>query len=102
MNDPLVVVTPAVREMDGVAALPRANGELVFAAPWEGRAFGAAVGAVAALGLDWDAFRQPLIAAIAAAPERPYYESWVVALEALLVEQGITTEAELDARAQDP
>ena len=31
--------------MEGVAALPRDNGELVFAAPWEGRAFALAVAA---------------------------------------------------------
>ena len=98
MSDP-IVVAPAIREMDGIAALPRANGELVFAAPWEGRAFGAAVGAVAALGLEWDDFRQQLVGAIAAAPDRPYYESWVVALEAFVVAQGIATASELDARA---
>ena len=28
------------RELEGVAAPPRANGELVFAAPWESRVFG--------------------------------------------------------------
>ena len=29
--------------MDGEASLPRSNGELIFDAPWEGRAFGLAV-----------------------------------------------------------
>ena len=32
-----------ITNMDGHAALPRANGELVFPAPWEGRAFALAV-----------------------------------------------------------
>ena len=33
----------AISAMSGSAALPRRNGELVFAEPWEGRAFGLAV-----------------------------------------------------------
>ena len=32
-----------IANMEGSAALPRKNGELVFEAPWEGRAFGIAV-----------------------------------------------------------
>ena len=47
--------------MDGPGALPRDNGELVFAAPWEGRALALAVALVERLDLPWDAFRQRLI-----------------------------------------
>ncbi len=36
-------VDNSVAYLEGEAALPRKNGELVFAAPWEGRAFGLAV-----------------------------------------------------------
>ena len=43
-----------------------------------------AVGVVNSLGLEWGDFRQHLIAAIDADPERPYYESWTVALEGLV------------------
>ena len=32
-----------IARMAGDVALPRKNGELVFAEPWEGRAFGIAV-----------------------------------------------------------
>ena len=32
-----------VASLEGTAALPRRNGELVFEAPWQGRAFGMAV-----------------------------------------------------------
>ena len=85
--------------MDGTAALPRANGALVFDEPWEGRALGAALALVDRLGLDWDDFRRRLIAAIADDPERPYYESWVAALEALVVDLDVATSAEVDARA---
>ena len=73
------LVSPEVRDL-----LPRQNGELVFDAPWQGRVLAMAVGAVDALGLEWDDFRQRLIAAIAADPDRPYYESWTVALEQLV------------------
>ena len=72
--------------MDGAAALPRLNGELVFEAPWQGRVLGLAVGLVQQQGLEWDDFRQRLIAAIADDPERPYWESWTVALEALVAD----------------
>jgi len=72
-------IAAEVREM-----LPRQNGELVFDAPWQGRVLAMAVGVVDSLGLEWDDFRQRLIAAIDADPERPYYESWTVALEGLV------------------
>ena len=84
-------VAPEVRAMTGAAALPRRNGELAFEAPWEGRAFGMAIGVVESLGLPWSAFQSQLIAAIAADPDRPYYESWLAALESLVAEQGIAS-----------
>jgi nitrile hydratase accessory protein len=83
--------------MDGLDTLPRDNGELVFAAPWEARALALAVALVERLALPWGAFRLCLIDAIADAPDRPYYESWAVALEALVVAVGLTTPAALDA-----
>ena len=85
--------------MAGESALPRDNGELVFAAPWEARAVALAVALVDRLELSWDDFRTRLIKAIAADPERPYYESWSVALEDLVVAQGLTTAAAI-SRAQ--
>jgi len=86
-----------VAMMDGAGALPRDNGELTFAEPWEARALALAVATVEQLGLPWDAFRLRLIDAITEAPERPYYQSWAVALETLVVGMGLTTAAELDA-----
>lgn len=82
------VVRAEIADMHGQGALPRSNGELVFAAPWEGRALAMAIAVVKALGLAWEEFRLRLIAEIAAQPERPYYESWLAALERLVVEQG--------------
>jgi nitrile hydratase accessory protein len=83
--------------MSGVTALPRDNGELVFSAPWEGRTFALAVALVERLELPWDSFRQRLMDAVADDPDRPYYESWAVALEAFIVSLGLTTAEELDA-----
>jgi hypothetical protein len=90
------VVSPEVREMQGAAALPRDNGELTFAAPWQGRVLALAIGTVQYLGVDWDEFRTRLIDAIATDPHRPYYESWTVALEALVDDFGLA--AAHDAR----
>jgi len=83
-----VIVRQEIADMRGRGALPRDNGELAFAAPWEGRALAMAIGVVQSLGLAWDEFRLRLIAEIAREPERPYYESWLAALERLLVERG--------------
>jgi nitrile hydratase accessory protein len=57
--------------------------EVAFEEPWQARAFATAVAVVEERGLDWDVFRQRLVAAVAAAPDRPYWESWVAALEDL-------------------
>ena len=54
--------------MAGATALPRENGELVFDAPSQGRIFGLALGVVRARGIDWEEFRQRLMAAIEADP----------------------------------
>jgi nitrile hydratase accessory protein len=85
--------------MDGPEALPRSNGELVFAAPWEGRSLAMAIGVVKALDLPWDEFRSRLVGEIAERPERPYYESWLAALERLLRERGVLSEAQLGGPA---
>ncbi len=85
--------------MAGEAALPRQNGELVFDAPWQGRVLGMALAVVQERGLDWDEFRQRLIAAIDAEPARPYYESWTAALTDLVVDLGVAGAGDVEARA---
>jgi nitrile hydratase accessory protein len=84
-----VEVQERVARMQGRTALPRRNGELAFDAPWQGRAFAMAVAAVDNLGLDWEAFRAHLVAALEAEPARPYYESWLAALESLVAGLGL-------------
>ncbi len=86
--------------MDGREAVPAANGELQFAAPWEGRAFGLAMALVDRLDLGWAEFRQLLVVAIADEPERPYYESWIAAVESLATDHGLVDHAEVVARAE--
>jgi hypothetical protein len=73
-----------------VAPDPAIVPDTPFEAPWQARAFALAVATVEGLGLPWDAFRDRLKVAIAADPERPYYESWVVALDALTADRLFT------------
>ncbi|MBV9043020.1 MAG: nitrile hydratase subunit beta [Acidimicrobiia bacterium] len=85
-------------DVDGPAAPPRSNGELVFDAPWEARVFGLAAAVVETrFDGDREPFRQRLIAAIAADPERPYWESWAVALEDLVTTTGLLPTGAVDA-----
>jgi cobaltochelatase CobN len=94
-----------VANMDGMAAVPRKNGELVFEAPWEGRVFGMAVALHEREAYGWDAFRDGLIAAIAEAESRDersgYYERWLASFETLLAEKGLLSKAELDRRTDE-
>ncbi|HET7467262.1 MAG TPA: nitrile hydratase accessory protein [Candidatus Dormibacteraeota bacterium] len=86
--------------LDGEAALPRKNGELVFQAPWEGRAFGLAVVLSDKGAYAWDEFRATLAKQIAAGGEH-YYESWLDALESVLLSHGIVTNDEVTQRAAE-
>ena len=92
-----------IADMPGELALPRSNGELVFAAPWEGRAFGIAVALNENGAYEWRDFQRILADEIAAAPPdndaSAYYERWLASLERLLLERDMLTRDELDARA---
>ena len=84
-------------DVDGAAAPPRRNGELVFDAPWQSRVFGLAAAVVeTCFDGDREPFRQQLIAAIAEDPERPYWDSWTVALEMLVVVSGLVDELSIE------
>src|SRR5215217_2112708 len=54
-------------DITGPAAAPRKNGELIFAEPWEGRAFGMALALNEGRCYPWEDFRRRLIAQIAEA-----------------------------------
>jgi nitrile hydratase accessory protein len=98
----------AIPEMPAEAAYPRKNGEPVFDAPWQSRAFGMVVGLHTAGEFPWQAFKDKLIAHVAAgAPSEcppdssPYYYQWVDAFCRLLDETGIVRAEELDARSHE-
>lgn len=97
-----------VLDIDGPAAPPRSNGELVFAEPWESRAFGLAMSLNATGVFEWEDFRQQLITAVAeaereATDEEPYryYRCWLLALERVLAAAGVVSPEQLLARAEE-
>lgn len=98
-----------LEELTGAAAVPRQNGELVFDAPWQSRAFGMAVGLHQQGLFRWDEFRDHLIAEIGSpvegdastSPATAYYRQWLRALESLLVEKGVMSKPDLEARVQE-
>lgn len=94
-----------IEDLGDDMAVPRRNGELVFEAPWEGRIFSMAVKLSDQNVYDWDDFRDRLVAEIAAAEEHQdgssYYERWLASFERLLLETGIITADELDARTAE-
>lgn len=88
------------RQIGDTDGLPRKNGELVFQSPWQGRAFGLAVVMNEKGTYPWDDFRTRLVDEVAkGVPE--YYESWLNALESLLLGRGIVTHDEVAERAAE-
>ena len=90
----------SIAYLEGDAALPRKNGELVFHAPWEGRAFGLAVVLSENGEYAWDDFRDKLVEEIAKGGHE-YYESWLDALQSLLLARGVVTADEVAERAEE-
>ena len=91
-------------DIEGPAAPPRLNGELVFDAPWEGRSFAMAMALVEGSHFSWDDFRDHLIAAVQRWESDPvgeyrYYERWQEALESIVSELEIVAEPEVDELA---
>ena len=99
---------PGARERldrEGAAAPPRRNGELVFEAPWESRAFGLALSLCDAGAFTWEEFRAALIGEIAdwearASADEPYsyYARWQAALERVLAGKDVCSGSELEDR----
>jgi nitrile hydratase accessory protein len=95
-----------VADMDGTAALPRKNGELVFEAPWESQAFGMAIALYEQGHYDWEEFRGRLISEIgdwerSEGDEREvwdYYRHWLASFEALVKDRGLLSEQEIEER----
>ena len=92
------MTTPVDLDLDGPAAPPRSNGELVFAEPWESRTFGMVMALTDTATLDWHDFREALIARIKQWESDPpegecwsYYRCWQLALEDSLIARGVIT-----------
>ncbi|HTJ37805.1 MAG TPA: nitrile hydratase accessory protein [Dactylosporangium sp.] len=84
-------------DVEGPAAPPRSNGELLFAEPWESRAFGMAVALHEAGVFGWSQFRDALVARIAMG-EATYYQHWLGAVEDVLAARGTVAAGEVTAR----
>lgn len=90
---------------DGALAPPCVNGELVFEAPWQGRAFGMARAMVEAGVFEWDEFRACLIDELAGRESSadapfPYWEHFLRALETLLATRNLVSTGALAERCE--
>jgi nitrile hydratase accessory protein len=92
-------------DVEGPAAPPRSNGELVFAAPWESRAFGMAMALHDGGLFDWEDFRRELIRAVArgeaAGGDFSYYRCWLEALQTVLDDRGLVDGAAVESLAAE-
>jgi nitrile hydratase accessory protein len=78
--------------------LPKDADGPVFAEPWEAQAFAMAVKLNEAGVFGWGEWAETLGSELKAHPQRPYYESWLAALEKLVQAKGLMSEAERLAR----
>ncbi|MEZ0213199.1 MAG: nitrile hydratase accessory protein [Xanthobacteraceae bacterium] len=98
----------AIPELTGQLAYPRKNGEPVFEAPWQSRAFGMVVSLHKDGVFPWDEFKTLLIEEVAsggcagAPPESTeYYRQWMTAFWRLLIEKKLLDETEMTARMDE-
>jgi len=90
--------------MTGDIAVPRNNGELVFDAPWQSRAFGLAVSLCQKGYFKWDTFRAELARAIREQGQNglnEYYLRWLDALEASMAHTKLLDHDALHAREDE-
>ncbi|MYC12726.1 MAG: nitrile hydratase accessory protein [Gemmatimonadetes bacterium] len=94
-----------IATLDTKIALPRENGELVFQDTWEARAFGLAVALNEKDLYEWREFSSQLASEIADAEQNnnpsSYYARWVASLEELLIDRGLISREQLDARTAE-
>ena len=94
-------------DVTGREAPPRRNGEFVFDAPWESRAFGIGIAMAQQGSYSFAELRERLIHGVAAWETThecddarwSYYEQWLRALEQLLSQQ--VNEIEIDDRMRE-
>ncbi len=94
-----------ITDMEAELAIPRLNGEPLFEAPWEARAFSMAVTLNEQGVYPWRDFSQGLAAEIAAAERQgldsSYYERWLTSLEKLVTAAGLVSAEELERRMEE-
>ncbi len=91
---------------DAVAPLPRgADGEPIFAAPWQAKAFALTLALYERGAFSWPEWAAALAGEITRAQAAgdpddgsTYYRHWLAAIERLTVEKGLTTTGALDDR----
>lgn len=82
----------------GKHAPPRSNGELVFDAPWQGRAFGTAAALVDAGHFSWPVFQAALIDEVDADQDGDYWTAWLRATTSLVHDLGLLDKPQLSER----
>ncbi len=95
-------------DVEGPGAPPRSNGELVFAEPWESRAFGLVMALHESGTFTWDDFRDQLISSIGSWEKTSspgecysYYVCWLQALENVLGGLGLVDADAVQGRAAE-
>lgn len=74
-------------DLNGDAAVPRSNGEIIFDAPWHARAFGMAVSLCQDGHFEWSEFQKAISHEIARTGQQgvdEYYECWLAALSEVM------------------
>jgi nitrile hydratase accessory protein len=97
---------PRIPTFSGQAAVPLQEGEPVFQAPWEARAFAMTLALFEQGQYSWKEFQEILIDEIGSAggggdPSPAYYEHWLSAFEQLLRRKGVIIPEQLEARASE-
>ena len=90
--------------IEGAAAPPRINGELVFDAPWQSRAFGVAAALAEEGSINWADFQSALIAQVGesdTAQPSVYWACWLEALGVVTGQAGVVAETDWAQRSVD-
>lgn len=85
-------------KLSDTPAIPKDADGPVFAEPWEAQAFAMAVKLHEAGVFGWTEWAETLGTELHTHPERPYYESWLAALERLVEAKGVMSNPERMAR----
>jgi nitrile hydratase accessory protein len=77
-----------------IPGLPRDDEGPVFREPWEAQVFALAVKLHEVGAFTWGEWAEMLGRELHALPERPYYECWLAAIEAIVAGKGLVSEEE--------